>query len=44
MNHCSLAPIIYTPKGEKIAEQLWKETMAEFAFAKPENILKEVSP
>ncbi|TVY16168.1 Short chain dehydrogenase sol3 [Lachnellula arida] len=38
-----MAPIIYTSEGEKISAQLWKETMTEFAFVKPEDILKEVS-
>jgi len=38
-----MAPIIYTPEGEKISAQVWKETMTEFAFVKPEDILKEVT-
>ncbi|OTA83408.1 hypothetical protein M434DRAFT_24790 [Hypoxylon sp. CO27-5] len=32
-----MAPIIYTPEGKKIAEQLWKETMEELAFANVES-------
>ncbi len=27
------AAFVYTPEGEAIREQLWKETMAEFEFA-----------
>ncbi|TVY14759.1 Short chain dehydrogenase yanD [Lachnellula arida] len=30
---------IYTPEGESIREQLWKETMAEFEFAGAQRIL-----
>ncbi|KAK7751572.1 hypothetical protein SLS62_006522 [Diatrype stigma] len=37
------APIIYSPEGKKISEQLWKETMAEFAFANVEDILRDVT-
>jgi hypothetical protein len=38
-----LAPIIYTAEGEKISEQLWKETKEELAFANVEEILKTIS-
>ncbi|KAI0179260.1 NAD(P)-binding protein [Hypoxylon sp. FL1284] len=38
-----LAPIIYTPEGEKISKQLWRETMDELAFANVEGILKGIS-
>ncbi|GKT43288.1 short chain dehydrogenase yanD [Colletotrichum spaethianum] len=38
-----LAPIIYTPEGEKIEEQLWSELMAEFAPFKAEEIIKSVT-
>ncbi|KAK2732571.1 short-chain dehydrogenase reductase family [Colletotrichum kahawae] len=37
-----LAPIVYSPEGQKISERLWEETMTELAFAKPEEILKNV--
>ncbi|KAK6074295.1 short-chain dehydrogenase [Seiridium cupressi] len=37
-----LASIIYTPEGERISEQLWKETLAEFAFANVERILQDI--
>ncbi|KAI1772109.1 NAD(P)-binding protein [Hypoxylon cercidicola] len=37
-----MAPILYTPEGERISEQLWKETMNELAFANVEGILKEI--
>ncbi|KAF7186433.1 Short chain dehydrogenase yanD [Pseudocercospora fuligena] len=33
------APILYTPEGKKEIERLWDETMAELAFAKPQEIL-----
>ncbi|GKU06454.1 short-chain dehydrogenase reductase family protein [Fusarium langsethiae] len=35
-----MAPIIYTKTGKKCGEQLWKETIEELAFAKPERVLK----
>lgn len=38
-----MAPIVYADEGKKISEQLWKETMAEFSFAKVEDIINEVS-
>ncbi|KAK2603994.1 hypothetical protein QQS21_003830 [Conoideocrella luteorostrata] len=38
-----MAPIIYTDEGKRISERLWKETMAEFSFAKAEGIIAEVS-
>ncbi|KAI0105082.1 hypothetical protein GGR51DRAFT_202923 [Nemania sp. FL0031] len=37
-----MAPIIYEDEGAKISEQLWKETMEEFSFAKVEDIIKEI--
>lgn len=37
-----LAPIVYSPEGQKISERLWEETMTELAFAKPEKILENV--
>ncbi|KAJ6782110.1 hypothetical protein PWT90_08399 [Aphanocladium album] len=37
-----MAPIIYTEEGSRISVQLWKETMAEFAFAKVEQIIDQV--
>lgn len=36
-----MAPIIYTEEGKKISAQLWKETMAEFAFANMEQIIND---
>jgi hypothetical protein len=33
--------MIYTEEGKKIKEQLWKETMAEFAFVDAEQLWKE---
>ncbi len=36
---CSMAPIIYSVKGGKVLEQLWKETLKEFEFVSPEDIL-----
>ncbi|KAI0103465.1 NAD(P)-binding protein [Daldinia grandis] len=38
-----MAPIVYTPKGERLRNLLWKETLQEFSFAGVEDILKEVS-
>ena len=38
-----MAPIIYSAEGKTISEQVWKETMEELAFAKPEEIISEVS-
>ncbi|KAI1131076.1 hypothetical protein F5Y10DRAFT_89387 [Nemania abortiva] len=38
-----MAPIIYEEEGAKISEQLWKETLDEFAFANVADIIKEVS-
>lgn len=38
-----MPPIIYTPEGQKISDQLWAETMAEFAFANVEDIFKTVN-
>ncbi|KAI1208145.1 NAD(P)-binding protein [Annulohypoxylon truncatum] len=37
-----MAPIIYTAEGERIRDQLWKETMAEFSFAGAEDIIKDI--
>ncbi|KAM3515946.1 hypothetical protein MY11210_000486 [Beauveria gryllotalpidicola] len=36
-----MAPIIYTEEGKKISAQLWKETMAEFAFANVEQVISD---
>jgi hypothetical protein len=36
---CRFAAFVYTPEGEAIREQLWKETMAEFEFAGVQEIL-----
>ncbi|KAK4154502.1 hypothetical protein C8A00DRAFT_14364 [Chaetomidium leptoderma] len=38
-----MAPMIYTKDGEKVSEQLWKETLEELSFAHVEDILREVS-
>ncbi|KAL2829427.1 hypothetical protein BDW59DRAFT_178400 [Aspergillus cavernicola] len=34
-----MAPFVYRPQGEKIAKQLWRETMDELAFAHVEEII-----
>jgi hypothetical protein len=39
----SMAPIIYTKEGEKVSEQLWKETLEELSFAHVEDILRDAS-
>ncbi|KAI1821195.1 NAD(P)-binding protein [Xylaria intraflava] len=33
------APFVYRPEGQKIAQQLWKETLEELAFAKISTII-----
>ncbi|KAJ8130522.1 hypothetical protein O1611_g3106 [Lasiodiplodia mahajangana] len=38
-----MAPLIYTDKGEKIAELLWRETMDEFSFVHLEDTVKGLS-
>ena len=38
-----MAPMIYTKDGEKVSEQLWKETLEELSFAHVEDILREIS-
>ncbi|EJP64334.1 short-chain dehydrogenase/reductase family protein, putative [Beauveria bassiana ARSEF 2860] len=38
-----MAPIIYTKEGEKVSAQLWKETMAEFAFANVEQVIEDAA-
>lgn len=38
-----MAPMLYTEEGKRISEQLWKETMAEFAFARVEEVIAKVS-
>ncbi|KAI0382172.1 NAD(P)-binding protein [Hypomontagnella monticulosa] len=38
-----MAPIIYSPGGERLGELLWKETLEEFSFAQVEDIIKEIS-
>ncbi|PYI08564.1 NAD(P)-binding protein [Aspergillus sclerotiicarbonarius CBS 121057] len=38
-----MAPFVYTPQGEKIAQTLWQETMNELAFARVADILQELS-
>ena len=39
----SMAPIIYTDDGKKVSQQLWKETMAELAFADVEKIVQGIA-
>ena len=39
----SMAPIVYTTEGEKVSEQLWKETMEELAFAHVEDVLRDIN-
>lgn len=34
---------MYTSEGEKIAQQIWEETMSELSFAKVEDIIKTVN-
>ncbi|KAI1129662.1 NAD(P)-binding protein [Nemania abortiva] len=35
-----MAPLIYQPKGIKLAETLWQETMAELSFANVEGVIE----
>ncbi len=37
-----MAPIVYTEEGGRISAQLWKETMAEFAFANVEDSINSM--
>ncbi|CAJ2512841.1 Uu.00g009600.m01.CDS01 [Anthostomella pinea] len=39
----AMAPMIYTTEGQKLAQQLWRETMDELSFAGVEEIVREVS-
>lgn len=39
----SMAPILYTAEGKEISERLWKETMEELSFVKPEDIVRKVA-
>ncbi|OAQ99886.1 hypothetical protein LLEC1_08136, partial [Akanthomyces lecanii] len=38
-----MAPIVYSEEGGRISPQLWRETMAEFAFANVEHIINSMS-
>lgn len=38
-----MAPILYTPEGKDISGRLWKETMDELSFVKPEDLLGRLS-
>lgn len=38
-----MAPLVYEPEGEKIAEKLWQETLNELAFANAANIVNTLS-
>lgn len=33
-----MSPVVYSEEGTKFSEQLWKETMDELAFAKPQAV------
>lgn len=37
-----MAPLVYSSEGEKIREQLWKETKAEFTFIDMDKIVEEL--
>ncbi|KAL4781606.1 hypothetical protein BJX76DRAFT_363476 [Aspergillus varians] len=39
----AMAPFVYKPQGQKIAKQLWRETMDELSFARVEDIVKGLS-
>ena len=36
-----MPPILYTDEGKEICRVLWEETMAEFAFAGVEGIVRD---
>lgn len=38
-----MAPSLYTPEGKDISDGLRKETMDEFSFVKPEELLQIIS-
>ncbi|KAI1456432.1 NAD(P)-binding protein [Annulohypoxylon moriforme] len=38
-----MAPVVYTADGERIRNQLWKETMDEFSFAGVKDIIEDIS-
>ena len=35
-----MAPLVYKPEGQTIAERLWKETLDELAFAKVADVVR----
>lgn len=37
-----MAPIVYEPEGEEIAQRLWQETMDEFAFVGAADIVSSL--
>jgi hypothetical protein len=37
-----MATLVYTDEGKQIAKKLWDETMRELAFAKVDEIIKQV--
>ncbi|KAI1264615.1 NAD(P)-binding protein [Xylariaceae sp. FL1019] len=37
-----MAPFVYQPEGQRVAETLWQETMSELAFAGAEDVLKSL--
>ncbi|UKZ78261.1 hypothetical protein TrVFT333_005997 [Trichoderma virens FT-333] len=38
-----MAPLVYEPEGEKIAEKVWRETMNELAFANVADLVSSLS-
>jgi hypothetical protein len=42
MVYLRFASFVYTPEGEAVREQLWKETMDEFRFAGGQRILENL--
>ena len=38
-----MAPLVYESDGERIAEQLWTETMEELAFADVAEIIQNLA-
>jgi hypothetical protein len=36
------APLLYTPEGTKLIDQLWDETMGELKFVDPLSILADM--
>jgi hypothetical protein len=38
-----MAPLVYTSEGEKLAKELWEETMNELAFARVADVVEQVA-